>query len=482
MALKNKIQLIVYPDSMGTNLAELHYALRKYFSKAIHGIHLLPFYPSSSDRGFAPITYDEVDPIFGTWDDIEKIGKDFDLIIDFMVNHISRQSLFFQDYIKKGPASEYADMFLSFNKLTPDGQISDEDLAKVYTRKNRPPYQVIERPDGTFEKVWCSFDQEQIDLDYNSPKTREVMRKFLIRLARNRPKMIRLDAIAYTTVEIGTNCFFLEPSIWEFLEWFNDYTSAFDTEILPEVHEHYSYQLKLAQKGYWCYDFALPMLVLHALYSHKSNKLKSWLRKCPEKQITTLDTHDGIGVVDVVGLLDQDEIDLTIKELYKQGSNDKKVYSGPDYQNLDIYQINCTYYSALGCNDDAYIAARAIQFFTPGIPQVYYVGLLAGENDIELVEKTKLGRNINRHNYSLEEIKTEIKKPVVQRLLKLMEFRSYYPAFNGKLTILKSNLDKLFLNWTQKEYQVTARIDLINFSVNITYSDPVVLRDVDFIA
>jgi sucrose phosphorylase len=482
MALKNKIQLIVYPDSMGTNLAELHYALRKYFSKAVYGVHLLPFYPSSSDRGFAPISYDEVDPIFGTWDDIEKIGKDFDLIIDFMVNHVSRQSLFFQDYIEKGPASEYADMFLSFDKLHPEGWISDEDLEKVYTRKPRPPYQVIERPNGSLEKIWCTFDQEQIDLDYNSPKTREVMRKFLIRLSRNRPKMIRLDAIAYITIEIGTNCFFLEPRIWELLDWFNDYASAFDTEILPEVHEHYSYQLKLAKKGYWCYDFALPMLVLHALYTHKSKKLKSWLRKCPKKQITTLDTHDGIGVVDVVGLLDQDESDLTIEELYKQGSNVKKAYSGPDYQNLDIYQVNCTYYSALGCNDDAYITARTIQFFSPGIPQVYYVGILAGENDIEQVEKTKLGRNINRHNYSLEEIKKEMQKPVVQRLLRLMEFRNNYPAFNGQFNILKTNGNKLFLNWTQNKYQVTARIDLNNFSVKITYSDPIALRDVDFIA
>lgn len=482
MTLKNKIQLIVYPDSLGSNLAELHYALRKYFSKSVHGVHLLPFYPSSSDRGFAPITYDEVDPLFGTWDDIDKIGKDFDLIIDFMVNHISRQSLFFQDYIEKGPASEYADMFLSFDKLHPDGWVRDEDLAMVYTRKPRPPYQVIERPNGSLEKVWCTFGNEQIDLDYNSPKTREVMRKFLIRLARNRPVMIRLDAIAYTTMELGTNCFFLEPRIWELLDWFNDYASAFDTEILPEVHEHYSYQLKLAKKGYWCYDFALPMLVLHALFSHTSKKLKSWLRKCPKKQITTLDTHDGIGVVDVAGLLDQDEIDLTIEELYNQGSNVKKAYSGPDYQNLDIYQVNCTFYSALNCNDDAYIAARTIQFFSPGIPQVYYVGLLAGENDIEQIEKTKQGRDINRHNYSLEEIKTQIQKPVVQRLLRLMEFRNSYPAFNGKFGILKSNADKLFLNWVQKKYRVTARIDLKTYSVNITYSDPVALRDVDFMA
>jgi sucrose phosphorylase len=110
------------------------------------------------------------------------------------------------------------------------------------------------------------------------------------------------------------------------------------------------------------------------------------------------------------------------------------------------------------------------------------VGLLAGENDIDLVEKTRLGRNINRHNYSLEEIKQDIQKPVVKRLLRLMEFRNSYPAFNGKLNVLKSNMDKLILNWVQKKYQATAYIDLNNFSVKITYSDPVAVRNVDFIA
>lgn len=482
MTLKNKIQLITYPDSLGANLPELHYALRKHFSKAIGGLHLLPFYPSSADRGFAPLTYDEVDPAFGTWEDIEKIGQDFDLIIDFVVNHISRKSVFFQDYVEKGADSEYADMFISFHKLSPNGWIKEEDLAKVYTRKPRPPYQVLEHPDGTLEKIWCTFDHEQIDLDYNSPKTREVMRRFLIRLARSRPKMIRLDAVAYTTMEMGTNCFFLEPQIWELLDWFNDYASAFDTQVLPEIHEHYSYQLKLSQKGYWCYDFSLPMLVLHALFTHDSRHLKSWLKKCPRKQITTLDTHDGIGVVDVEHLLSPDEIQLTLDKLYQKGSNVKKIYSGPEYYNLDVYQVNCTYYSALACNDDTYITARTIQFFTPGIPQVYYVGLLAGENDIELVEKTKFGRNINRHNFSLEEIKENIQKKVVQRLLHLMEFRNTYPAFNGEFSLIKSKSDLLILKWTHKECQVTAEIDLKQYKSNLTYFDPVAGRDVNFSA
>lgn len=480
MAIKNKIQLITYPDSLGANLPELHYVLRKYLFKAIGGVHLLPFYPSSADRGFAPLTYDEVDPAFGTWEDVEKIGQDFDLIIDFMVNHISRQSKFFQDYMARGKDSEYADMFLSFDKIAPDGLVDEEDLKKVYTRKPRQPYQTLERPDGSLEKIWCTFDQEQIDLDYDSPKTREVMRHFLIRLVRNRPKMIRLDAIAYTTFELGTDCFFLEPKIWELLEWFNDYAAAFDTEILPEVHEHYTYQMKLAQKGYWCYDFALPMLVLHALYTGIAKPLKFWLGKCPRKQITTLDTHDGIGVVDVEGLLKPDEIEKTLDTLYKQGSNVKEIYSGPDYSNLDVYQVNCTFYSALGAHDDTYITARTIQFFTPGVPQVYYVGLLAGENDIELVERTRLGRNINRHNYSLEEVREGVKKPVVQRLLKLMEFRNSYPAFNGSFTLLPSSDSVLVLRWTHEAHMATARIDLKTCKSTITYTDSLASRVVDF--
>ncbi len=472
MNLNNQVQLISYPDSLGKNLLELHYVLRRYLRKAIGGIHLLPFYPSSADRGFAPLTYDEVDPAFGTWEDVERIGHDFDLIIDFMVNHISRQSVFFQDYMEKGFNSEYADMFLSFQKISPENNISDEDLAKVYTRKPRPPYSVIERPDGSKEKVWCTFDYEQIDLDLQSPKTREVMRRFLIRLARSSAKMLRMDAFAYTTVRIGTNCFFLEPEVWEILDWLREFTMAFDTEILPEVHEHYGYQLRLAQKGYWAYDFALPILVLHTLYHHTHKRLRRWLEICPRKQITTLDTHDGMGIVDVVGLMQPEEIDRTVNGLYEKGSNAKKIYSGHEYQNLDIYQVNCTYYSALECNDDSYLAARTIQFFAPGIPQVYYVGLLAGENDLELVEHTRNGRDINRHGYDLDEIATDIQKPVVQRLLDLMVFRNTHPAFGGDFAVLDSPEDRLILRWTRGGDQAEARIDLNTYDTRIRYTDP----------
>ena len=471
MTLQNKVQLITYPDSLGSNLSELHYVLRRYLTRALGGLHILPFYPSSADRGFAPLTYDEVDPVFGSWDDIEKIGADFDLIIDFMVNHISRQSSYFQDYIEKGPDSEFADMFLPFSKLSPTGYISEEDLAKVYTRKPRPPYTEVERADGSKENVWCTFDYEQIDVDVNSPKTREIFRNYLIRLARTPAKMIRMDAFAYTTLKIGTSCFFLEPEVWEILDWLNEYVQPFGTQILPEVHEHYNFHHKIAAKGYWTYDFALPMLVLHSLYHHTGRRLRHWLTICPRQQITTLDTHDGLGVVDAQDLLTPEEIEKTLMGLDEKGANTRKIYSGPEYQNLDIYQVNCTYYSALESNDDSYIAARTLQFFAPGIPQVYYVGLLAGKNDLELVEKTKNGRDINRHNYTLDEIATEIQKPVVKRLLDLMAFRSSYPAFNGEFFIEDAPDDRIKLTWKYPPHHTTATVDLNTYKSEISFYD-----------
>lgn len=471
MAIQNKVQLISYPDSLGENLPELHYVLKRYLKDIIGGVHILPVYPSSSDRGFAPKTYEEVDPRFGCFKDLELIGSEFDLILDFMPNHISRQSRYYLDFSERSSKSEYADMFLTFNKLCKKGPVTDEDLEKVYTRKPGPPYIMQDRKDGSRERVWCTFDAEQIDLDVYSPVTRSFFRYNLINLARTRAKMIRLDAIAYAIKKMGTRCFFEEPEIWDILQFLDEYVRPFGADILPEVHENYNYQLKLADRGYWCYDFSLPMLLIHTLYHHTNKELKKWLNICPRKQVTTLDTHDGIGVVDVRGLMPDELIDKTIDGLYEKGSNMKRMYSGTEYHNLDIYQVNCTYYSALESNDDSYLAARTIQFFTPGIPQVYYVGLLAGENDIDLVERTKNGRFINRHNFSLEEVDVAMQKPAVQRLMALMRFRSHYPVFDGEFTIEDSSEDQIILTWTDDPLKATASVDLNTYESIITYVD-----------
>lgn len=433
--IKNEVMLITYADSLGKNLKELSEILETHFSDIIKGVHILPFFPSSADRGFAPMTYQQVDPAFGSWEDIKKLEENNYLMFDFMVNHISRSSEYYKDFASKKDESPYADLFIRYKDFWPDGEPSKEDIDRIYKRKPRAPYIHIQFSDGTTEKLWCTFDEEQVDLNPSSMVTRRFFEENLIYLAKKGASLIRLDAFAYATKKIGTNCFFVEPEIWELLEYIKSIVEPYGTEVLPEIHEHYTIQQKLAEKGYWVYDFALPMLVLHALYTGRSDRLANWLRICPRKQFTTLDTHDGIGVVDVYDLLNDEEIEKTKEYLYSRGANVKRIYSSTAYNNLDIYQINCTYYSALGNNDDAYLLARAIQFFAPGIPQIYYVGLLAGENDLELLESTKVGRNINRHYYSKEEVDLNVQRPVVKRLLKLIKFRNECQSFNGVVQI-----------------------------------------------
>ncbi|MFP4563154.1 MAG: sucrose phosphorylase [Spirochaetia bacterium] len=427
--------MITYPDSLGGDLSALRTVIDGYLDDAITGVHVLPFYPSSADRGFAPMTYEKVDPAFGSWEDIEALAAGKDLIVDFMVNHISRRSRYFEDFVEKKDASPYSELFIRYNRFWPEGRPTEEDLKKIYTRKPRPPYLEVDFADGSMEKVWCTFDYEQIDLDLSRPATRRFIGEQLRKLCERGARVIRLDAVAYTTKRPGTKCFFLEPEIWEYLAFITEEVSGYDVELLPEVHEHYTLQLELAEKGYRVYDFALPMLVLQALYDENAKNLKRWLAMCPRKQITTLDTHDGIGVVDVVDLMSPDDIDRTKENLFRRGAKVKPIYSSRAYNNLDVYQLNCTYYSALGDDDDAYLLARAIQFFAPGIPQVYYVGLLAGRNDIELLEKTKQGRDINRHGYTLDEIEAETRRDVVRRLFTLMRFRNRLGFFDGEFRI-----------------------------------------------
>ncbi|MBQ9005384.1 MAG: sucrose phosphorylase, partial [Atopobiaceae bacterium] len=203
-----------------------------------------------------------------------------------------------------------------------------------------------------------------------------------------------------------------------------------DIMVLPEIHEHYTMQFKVSEMGYWVYDFALPVLTLHALYSGDGTYLKRWMEMSPKPQFTTLDTHDGLGIVDVKDLLPDEATDWVKEKMFSEGANVKKIYNTEAYNNLDIYQVNTTYYSALGNDDAAYDLARAIQMFARGIPMVYYVGLLAGANDLELLESTKEGRNINRHYYSKDEIAREVERPVVKELLRLMELRNSHPAFD----------------------------------------------------
>lgn len=460
MQIKNEAMLITYSDSLGKNMKNLKYVLETYFKESIGGVHLLPFFPSTGDRGFAPSDYTTVDPDLGSWEDVDALGEQYYLMFDFMINHISRESKFFQDFKKNHENSPYKDMFIRVHEFFPPERPTQEDIDLIYKRKDKAPFQTVHFEDGTTEEVWNTFGEEQIDLDVNKAIVKEFIRETIKDMASHGCSLIRLDAFAYAVKKLDTNDFFVEPEIWNLLDEVRAEAAKYKVELLPEIHEHYSIQMKIADHDYFVYDFALPMVVLYSLYSGKSNRLANWLKMSPMKQFTTLDTHDGIGVVDARDLLTDEELDYTSEQLYKVGANVKRVYSSEKYNNLDIYQINSTYYSALGNDDASYLLSRILQCFAPGIPQIYYVGLLAGENDIELLEATKEGRNINRHYYTLEEIEKEVERPVVKQLLSLLSFRNTSKAFDleGKIEISTPDESTIEIVRTSADQQTKARL------------------------
>ncbi len=471
MNLTNGVMLITYPDSLGRNLADLRQVLDTYFDGAVAGLHVLPFYPSNGDRGFSPTRYDAVSPEFGDWSDLAALSETYYLMYDFMINHLSSRSVQFRDFLEKKDASPYAGMFIRYKDFWPGGGPTAMDVEKIYKRKPRAPSVTVTFADGTSEEVWCTFGDDQIDLDIRHEVTWRFIEENLKNLVAHGPALVRLDAFAYAVKKAGGTCFFEEPETWDLLARVRDILSPHGVEVLPELHERPELQLKLAEKGYWVYDFALPMLLLHALSTGETAALAHWLQTCPRKQFTTLDTHDGIGVVDVHGLLTDEEIEKIRDTLFSRDAVVHRVHSSGAYRALDVYQLNCTYYSALAGNDAAYLVARAVQMFAPGIPQVYYVGLLAGKNDIELVEKTKQGRDINRHGYSMEEIAREVERPVVRQLLKLMRFRNEFPAFDGACAV---TADRSVLTITRTGNGHTAALvaDLKSPACSITYTGP----------
>lgn len=477
--VKNQVMLIAYGDGMGRNLKDLEKVLKTYVGRAVGGLHILPFFPSSADRGFAPMTYQEVDPAFGSWDDVERLASDYYLMCDYMINHVSAHSKEYLDYLEKKDASPYRNFFIRFKDFWEGGEPTQEELAKIYKRKDGGPSVVAEFADGSSELVWSTFSSEQIDVDCTNPEVKAFNKKNLESLAEHGVALIRLDAFGYATKKAGTECFFLEPDVWELLEEARDALTPYGVRPLAEIHETYFTQLKLAARGYDVYDFALPLLVLQALYFGDSIYLKNWLRTCPRNQFTTLDTHDGIGVMDTYHLLPDAEIRRTLEELFTISPVSRDISTKSSHTYFDAYQVNCTYYSALGEDDGKYLTARAIQFFTPGIPMVYYVGMLAGPNDYKHLEETAHGRDINRGCYTLEEVDEAMKRPVVKRLLKMMELRNSHPAFNGEMEILESSPAALAVRWSnacgnaadmEREWaQLDA--DLKEGSFQITYTE-----------
>lgn len=286
--------------------------------------------------------------------------------------------------------------------------------------------------------------------------------------------MVRLDAVGYVVKKAGTSCFFVEPEICDLLGDMKQMGDEEGIEILPEIHSNYHIQYKLAESGYWIYDFILPYMILDALLTRSGERLAQYLKTRPPNQFTMLDCHDGIPVKpDLDDLVDPEQARKIVDICVERGANLSRIVSNKDKgeEGFDVHQIRCTYYSALNHDAQAYLSARALQFFTPGIPQVYYVGLLAGENDLEAVHRSREGREINRHNFTVSEIKESMGKTVVKDLLWLIRFRNEHPAFRGVFRVVEPSNSDMRLIWENGEQKCCLTINFVSGKSIIAYTD-----------
>ena len=476
-AISPRPQLLTYPNSLGGGLPQLSALLDGRFAGLFRGVHILPPFPSSADRGFAPLTYDEIDPRFGSWEDIRRIGERHDVVLDLMINHISRQSPEFRDFERRGRRSPYADLFITVDKVWPSGEPPQADIDLIFLRKPQSPFsRVIIGDTGVEEQVWTSFGSadwsEQVDLDVTSAATRAMITDWLQSFASHGVRIVRLDAVGYVVKKAGTSCFMVEPEIYEFLDWVTAEAARRGLTVLPEVHDAYETHRRLSEHGMWTYDFVLPGLVLHALESGDAQRLGDHLAAMPTRVFTTLDCHDGIPVrPDLDGILAPPEMLELASLIERRGGNVNRILSSRHAEDVDVHQLNCTYYSALGCDDDRYLAARAIQLFARGIPQIYYVGLLAGANDRLAMEQTGDGRAINRHDYTAEEIDAELDRPIVRRLLDLIKLRNSHPAFDGTLDVQLVDRSKLRLVWRAATSSCSLEVDLASGQLKVDSGD-----------
>jgi sucrose phosphorylase len=466
MPVRNQVHLITYPDSLGGTLATLDDLLGTRFHGLFPGgVHILPPFPSSGDRGFAPLTYDEIEPAFGTWDDVRRVNERAPVMLDLMVNHMSRQAAPVQDFLEKGVHSAYADLFITPEKVWTGGTPPTADLEKIFLRRGSP-FSRYRLGDGEGVSLWTTFGKqdpsEQIDLDWRSPAYRLFVTDVLDALRSRGIGLLRLDAVGYVVKKAGTSCFFVEPEMWEYLAWIRGLADARGIEILPEVHARSGIQESLSVHGYWIYDFVLPYRILEGLVIGDPTALRQYLARRPDRQFTLLDCHDGIPVKpDLDGLYDPERVRRVADVCRERGANFSRIVSAShkDFDGFDVHQIHCSFYSALGEDDDMYVAARALQLFAPGVPQVYYAGLLAGKNDGEATRRTGEGREINRHNFEVAEIDSAMGRPVVQRLVHLIRLRNEHPAFRADFRLLSAGANQVRAEWRGAGGACTLTVD-----------------------
>ncbi len=323
----------------------------------------------------------------------------------------------------------------------------------------------------------------QMDVNARSELVWDFYDETLRKLSEYGAKIIRLDAFAYLHKEVGQMNFFNRPGTWDYLERLRGIAQKYGLIIFPEIHAEYGAGIheEIAQKGYPIYDFFLPGLLIHALDRGNNAALLRWISDIRTKGLKTINmlgSHDGIPVLDLKGkqvngsyLLSDEQIEATIEDIIERGGKTKNLY-GADGKKIDYYQVNATFFSALGEDEQKLRLARAIQMFMPGIPQVWYLDLFAGTNDYAAVKRghTAGHKEINRTTLRIVNIESGLKRPIVLDQLELIRLRNTSPAFNGEMTIIETEPHLLHITWRHPEVTLTLKADLSDHSFTV-YQD-----------
>ncbi len=447
------VALITYGDLIKTKehspLAGLSSFLqeRTELRKVINIVHILPFFPYSSDRGFSVTDFREVDPRLGSWVDIEEMTKHYRLMFDGVFNHISSHSAAFREMLNGHPVyRNLAIVFRSPDELTPEQRklIVRPRTSDILTR-----FDSIEGPLW----VWTTFSPDQIDLNFKNPAVLMHIVDTLLLYVRKGANLVRLDAVTYLWAEPGTPSVNLEQT-HEIIKLMRDVlnVAAPNVALVTETNVPHEQNVAYFGNGYdeaqMVYNFSLPPLVLHTFYKEDAETLSEWVDSLvyPSDQTTffnILDTHDGIGLMGAKGILPTEEIDWMIQKARSHGAFISYRAVGDGGQ--EPYEINSTWYGALNPPDSGeslnlqakrFVASRAIALAIRGVPGIYFHGLIGTANDPAVVERSGVKRDINRVMVEEEALLDEVKNSesrlmqIVTRLLPILKARTRERVFH----------------------------------------------------
>lgn len=456
--------MITYGDSVIREsehpLKTLDLFLHTYCRNTINKVHILPFFPYSSDDGFSVIDYSSVNESLGDWRDIESLAKDYGLMFDLVINHCSARSGWFDNFIKnEGPGSDF---FFTANP--------NEDVSMVTRPRVSPLLRETQCEDGV-KYVWCTFSHDQVDFDFRNPKVLiafvEIIRLYIEKGAR----LFRLDAVAFLWKVVGTSCINL-PQTHEMIRLLRTLIEHVDPGIIIITETNIPNRENLtyfgnANEAHAIYNFSLPPLLVNTLITGNCTYLKNWIMSMPPAQNGTtyfnfIASHDGIGLRPAEGLLSDEEISTLVHSMQRFGG--KVSWRASDHGQQKPYEINITLFEACQGTDkgpdryqvDRFICAHAIMLGMEGIPGLYIHSLVGTGNDYEKVANTGQNRSINRKRWDFDELAALLDSPysqhhkVLTRVSQLIRIRKAQRAFHPNATQYTLQLgEQVFGYWRQ---------------------------------